>query len=170
MPSYCHATVVLLPCYCHAIGMPLPRHGHAIANQLPCILPSTRSNWRLLWFLHQQQHHEPISVAILAQVTKSGSNLKRSLMPPTSIIWQVREDQHGRWRDFPLDLQNQVETEWQRWQEGGAADEVVVHYVWPNAKCDRFSPYEIVLATGAMVQKNVITGKEREVRRLVCPD
>ena len=59
---------------------------------------------------------------------------------------------------------------WQRWQEGGAADEVVIEYVWPNAKGDRFSTYEIVLATGAMVQKNMITGKEREVRRLVCPD
>ena len=107
---------------------------------------------------------------MLGQVAIFGSNLKLSLMPSTTIIWQVREDQHGRWRDFPLDLQNQVETEWQRWQEGGAADEVVIEYVWPNAKGDRFSPYEIVLATGAMVQKNMITGKEREVRRLVCPD
>ena len=121
--------------------------------------------------LHQQQHHEPISVAMLDQVVVVDSNLKLRGMLPTNIIWQVKEDGAGRWRDFPLDLQNQVETEWQKWQEGGAADEVVVHYVWPSAKGDRFWPYEITFfATGAMVQKNLDTGYEREVRRLVCPD
>ena len=93
--------------------------------------------------LHQQQHHEPISVAMLVQVVVVDSNLKLRGMLPTNIIWQVREDRLGRWRDFPLDLQNQVETEWQKWQEGGAADEVVVHYVWPNAKGDRYRTYEI---------------------------
>ena len=53
----------------------------------------------------------------------------------------------------------------------GAADEVVVHYVWPNAKGDRYRTYEITFfATGAMVQKNLDTSYEREVRRVVCPD
>ena len=94
--------------------------------------------------LHQQQHHEPISVAMLDQVVVVDSNLKLRGMLPTNIIWQVKEDGAGRWRDFPLDLQNQVETEWQKWQAGGAADEVVVHYVWPSAKGE-YIPYEIVL-------------------------
>ena len=63
--------------------------------------------------------------------------------------WQVQEDQYGRWRDFPLELLNQIEREWQKWQEKGAADEVVVNYVWPSA--------------------NMVTHYERVVRRLVDP-
>ena len=66
--------------------------------------------------------------------------------PDTPIPHQKARQQH---QDFPLVLQNQIETEWQKWQEKGAADEVVVNYVWPSA--------------------NMVTHYERVVRRLVDP-
>ena len=53
------------------------------------------------------------------------------------------------------------------WQGWGVADEVVIEYVWPTKK-GQPTPYEIVFATGTMIQKNKNTGFEREVRRLVC--
>ena len=88
-------------------------------------------------------------------------------MPPKSIIWQVQHDRN-LWRDFPLELQNLVETEWQQWQDGGAADELVIDFVWPNKDGTKFTPYEIVFATGTMIQKRKDNGFEREVRRLEC--
>ena len=88
-------------------------------------------------------------------------------MASPRIIWQVKEDQHGRWRDFPLGLATQIEIEWQAWQKQGQDGEMVVDYVWPNSKGDVFTPYEIVFGA-TMVQKNVKTGNVREVRRVVA--
>ena len=88
-------------------------------------------------------------------------------MAPPLIIWQVKEDQRGRWRDFPFGLANQIEKEWQAWQKQGQDCEMVVDYVWPNSKGDVFTPYEIVFGA-TMVQKNAKTGNVREVRRVVA--
>ena len=88
-------------------------------------------------------------------------------MAPPHIIWQVKEDQRGRWRDFPLGLATQIEIEWQAWQKQGQDCEMVVDYVWPNHKHDAFTPYEIVFGA-TMFQKNLKTGNVREVRRVVA--
>ena len=85
------------------------------------------------------------------------------------IIWQVSEDTSHRWRDFPVDLQDLVEEQWQIWRGNGAPGQLVIEYSWPNKKGDQRTPYEIVFETnGTITQENMSTHFKRAVRRLVC--
>ena len=81
----------------------------------------------------------------------------------------MQEDDHGRWRDFPLHLQSEVESQFQTWKASGAPGVLVVEFVWPNAKNDGFTPYEIECVNGFMRQRNKRNGHLRDVRRLVMP-
>ena len=85
------------------------------------------------------------------------------------IVWQVSEDNRHRWRDFPAELQDSVEEQWQIWREHGMPGHLVIEYSWPM-KGDKRTPYQIVFANGAIMQENMITQCKRAVRRLVCEE
>ena len=89
-------------------------------------------------------------------------------------MWQVQEDQGGRWRDFPEALRQQVERQYMEWAKSGRLGELVVEFIWPNAKQTSFTPYEIHcrIVDGSMeyYQINVLTQHRRAVRRFWIMD
>ena len=85
------------------------------------------------------------------------------------IVWQVSEDNSYRWRDFPAELQDLVEEQWQIWRGHGMPGHLVIEYSWPM-KGDKHTLYQIVFANGAIMQENMSTQCKRAVRRLVCEE
>ena len=85
------------------------------------------------------------------------------------IVWQVSEDNSYRWRDFPAELQDLVEEQWQIWRGHGMPGHLVIEYSWPM-KGDKHTLYQIVFANGAIMQENMSTRRTRLVRRLVCEE
>ena len=90
--------------------------------------------------------------------------LATCIMTPTGApLWQVSEDNRGRWRDFPPDLALTIEVEYQNWLNGGQNPELVIAYYWRGE-------YEITFAD--MKQQHKTKGKEpppRNIRRLIIP-
>ena len=92
-------------------------------------------------------------------------------------LWQVQENNHGLWRDFPENLRAQAENEFQQWlvdpeQFAG------FHYVWPDHKKGTNTPYVVMFpespmnnatAVCSMRQINQHTLGERRVRRIPLP-
>ena len=88
-----------------------------------------------------------------------------------TILWQVQEDDRGRWRDFPNHLMEMVELEYLKWIQDGKPGQLVVAYSWPNAKGTARQEYQIVCEEDGtetkMYQVNANMQTMRSVRRLV---
>ena len=89
-------------------------------------------------------------------------------------LWQVQEDESGRWRDFPHALKNAAEEQFQDWLVQGAPPNSGFDFVWPNSKMTVVTPYRIVFPEGEskinMHQINMKTEKFRPVRRIPLPE
>ena len=87
-----------------------------------------------------------------------------------ATIWQVQEDQGGRWRDFPGLLRQLAEHEYSEWVNSGKVGELVIEYNWPNSKRTISTPYEIHVKDEGdaivMYQVNVGRQSQRRVRRV----
>ena len=79
---------------------------------------------------------------------------------PVVAVWFISEDERGRYRKFPQDLNDRVEQEFRQWNEAGSPPGVVVQHVWGS------HTYEITLED--MRQKNVSTNKIWAVERYAC--
>ena len=82
-------------------------------------------------------------------------------MEPAKVVWQVDENERGRWRDFPRDLNALVEQARQGGQSG-------VVYVWPPLGGRVVTEYAIDF--NAMMQTNKATSFQRKVRRVIVVD
>ena len=80
-------------------------------------------------------------------------------MAPGNTSWQIGEGT-GRWRDFPEDLNAEVEQAYLAQHDG---------VVYPWSSCDGNQTTEYCISFVAMEQTNQASGFVRRVRRLAVP-
>ncbi len=59
------------------------------------------------------------------------------------IVWQVSEDQRGRWRDFPPHLQDPIDDKWLQWNSEDRLGAIDLEYDWHKWNQTTFTSYKI---------------------------
>ena len=83
------------------------------------------------------------------------------------VVWQVKEDDKGRWRDFPDFVQNAIEAEYLLWLEllSTMPCEKDIFFAWTSLSGTKCTQYKISIPQ--MEQDNQTTHVTRGVRRLI---